>query len=1090
MQQIPEEVQKEWLVKEMEGTMDYTEVTRQLVHKYGWEKEALRCEMYEVYSNEFAKRVSYLTSFTQKEKYQYIPEYLRILLEEARDFYWSKLNGIQKNKSDIAANVLCYVLRDYMHEDYDDPTAVDQFSSAINSTKEFFIECLVGYFFEVERLLRAFFYYALRRESNHQFKRVAKRMMGGYANQIAGTLHKGLRIFRVPECGSIGFLQKIKMLMNILNQLGISSSLFRSPDAIYTNDEEYLEEVLEKGYYYLWPQAFGYKPPSDTNIRNLISLDEKTLGILSRIKKYSPKNLPELRKILLEIMLGYPIDPPNFSLEKVLAVYSQRYSENFKGLPLLCLWVYLNPFPVLPFNYPIHGNREDDYWDVESREFLDMYGAWVPRNLNSLISRIGPPCNAEEGSYLTPHKWALKVQEVEEFKGHTHEEEKRLSKVTLRVPLQIHNNIIGTWWAFVFYKRGLKEGYLLYPFKRFEDMQDLIQYDPKIKKLINAKKLTFTFIPNSELPTFCKLHVSQLAQSTHAKESLKRILLGKVTFSDTGSAVYHVSFYSIDLKHQMVYAHNSYEDKEGILNLFRLKEISREAALEYLVRGYTLFDPYPHTDEDYAIALWRTRVTLPMGVRDSHDLRPLLSLAERYPLRTPEEYHEGFMFLSRSNGYSLSGMDSLQRLEATLKHSDMPKFMNFRYKHSSVNTLAIEYLGSKRFESTEEIPLMLNYLDKLSVDEANSYVGWLLPMILPTRAFERFAKWVTFYFTLTPQPPLKQIIKDLKILDSEEVHLESVRQFLGFIYIFLKGQFPDVNVSFMRDKFKYLIKELKKDPDKEITFWGLTFKKNKRVEGGLLAGNTYVGMRGVEENFHDFVYAFEILLKAKPWIRCFAPVYLWHKYTPDIVQFPQHPEDYEYREEWCFVDNPGYFREVYEASKAFFLRDPYDENPALLYTDAKSLMIEECETWEGEYSELDHPEALEKVTPLLDVSHYGIGMVPHYFFLLLTSKFSTRILSEEEDSEDTDIMVDFKAKVISWSLEKARFQINCMEKLEFSESIKDNLVYIIENEGSISFVSWTGKGLEVSEEAIHIKILKKFTGGKWMTYSFLKKEGD
>jgi hypothetical protein len=779
-------------------------------------------------------------------------------------------------------------------------------------------------------------------------------------------------------------------------------------------------------------------------------------------------------------------------------VYSQRYSENFKGLPLLCLWVYLNPFPTLPFNYPIHRNLEycgeiidESEEDEESREFLDMYRAWVPEKLNSLILRIEPPWDAEEGSYLNPHKWALKVQEVEEFRGYTHEEEKRLSKVTLRVPLQIHNNIIGTWWAFVFYKRGLKEGYLLYPFKKFEDMQDLIQYDPKIKELINAKKLTFTFIPNSELPTFCKLHVSQLAQSTHAKESLKRMLLGKVIFGDDGSKVYQVSFYSVDLKHQMVYAHNSCQDKEGILNLFGLKEISREAALEYLSRGYTLFDPYPHTDDYYAVALWRTRVTLPMGVRDSDDLRPLLSLACMYPLRTLEEYHEGFMFLSRSNLYSLSGMDSLQRLEATLKHSDMPKFMNCRYKHSSVNTLAIEYLGSKRFESDEEVSRMLDYIDKLPVDEANSYVGWLLPRVLPTRAFERFATWVTFYFTtLTPRPPLKQIIKDLKILDSEEVHPESVRQFLSFIYIFLKDQFPDVNVSFMRDKFKYLIKELKKDPNKEITFWGLLFKKNKRSEGGLLAGNTHVDMRGVEENFHDFVYAFEILLKAKPWIRCFAPVYLWHKYTPEIVQFPQHPEDYEYREEWCFVDNSGYFREVYEASKAFFLRDPYDENPALLYTDAKSLRIEECETWEGDYSELDHQEALEKVAYLLDVSHYGVGMAPHYLFLLLTSKFSTRILSEEEDSEDTDIMVDFKAKVISWSLSKARFQINCMEERDFSESTKDNLVYVIDTEGIISFSSWTGKGLEVAEDAIRIKTLKKFSGGKWMTYRFLKKGGE
>jgi len=1104
---VPDSLQKEWLEKELEDCLDRRKVVNYFGEIYGSFEDLKSLGIinrWDIFDNPYAMRASYLKYLSD------IRSLPKGICDTLISFNLQRLNWKIAVPPALPRNSCILELLNFFLR--------PPFNLCM---PEVLIECIVGYAPKSEKALRLFTSYALRQETDPHFEKGRKSLVLRYANQISRV--EGCNFFwEVPKRGSMSFLRKLKELYKRIQELGASTKFMGAEGFIYENDEEYLEEVLEGKYYLLWPAIFG---STDTfHICQLISMDVVTLRVLSEIVSRNPKSTKEILKYILETLLGYPLDfNPGVFIGSVI-VYKKYYSSNFRGLPLLLLWEYLSPFHILPFTL-------DDYnlWDEEevarqAREFLQIYNEWDfgLMSLNKLLVQIPTSPNPSEEDddddlYLSPLKWAecynrwntlqirleelrkdiideseedereneLREEAIELFRGlrpdsdedlWTPEDALHLTHACLRnsvitVNPHVHNGLVGHWFMQVNTRKSL------HSIGDFLKFQELSKYCPQFSRLVSERVLTFQFVPKEDLKSFVHQNFLSFMPIQHF---FKDLLSSVVDIKEYKHGVLDVRvfpFYYFFQAQRVLYPREfGKTTHEEILRILGVEVIKYDQMLGYLLNGCEL--RAPKSSKDVVESIWKEICPPEYQVLSLHT-KNLKTLIRRYPHRTLQEYAEGIRYLHMYPSVAplISG-NSLLLFRHSMNFKNFPKFMSFKYPYKSINRLAIYLLSCPGFIADniyhEEL---LDVLQNLPVDEANTYADFIQKQItlwgLSYTLLETFLGLMKIFLQTSPRRKPSEILKDLKILSTEKLFANTAIYLCQFIYMdFRQSRGNSIDVTSLYAQLKYLNKK------GVATFWGMEFEK---LHEDLVSVCTPHGPKSqIHNNLHDFVYAFKPLLRVSPWVRCFAPVYLWHKVTDQLVQFPQHPEDYKYREEWCFVDNPQYFREVYDKTKAFFLRDPNTKNPSLLYVDSESLQITECETWEGNQDPLDHDIILQRYSPLFDSSQYGVGLAPHYFHLLCLR------FSKEIGKGDEGVMVDFEAKKISWSLAEAEFQVDMLIPRDFEEEFKNDLMYVIQGDSEISMFSWTGKGIKIDKESIRPRAIKQFEGGEWMTYRFLE----
>lgn len=930
-----------------------------------------------------------------------------------------------------------------------------------------------------------------------------------HANKLLSTMGATERYQR-PSTASIRFLGKLYQLFKELEQFGVPESRF---DDIFINenDEEYLQEVLDNKYYYFWPHMFGKSIYG--HITSFFSKDAKTLEILGAIREFHPRSPHEIYWRVIHTMVGYPVEVQAFKEipEEWRGILSSCASRG--GVPLVLLCVHMG----LQFPKELLAD-EHDLYGIQ-RHFTRIYKAWrgtqldfcsaialIIREKKSLyyvlkylikidkIEAKGPSFRVVEklqseirqhvgyrgNGLIHPQKLNYKIQELKEY----------LASLNTMYPLSVHRGAVGVWMVSL---RKAKTGrVIIRPLENYEETQILVSLDPILHKLVAKKYLEFTFVTTSECPKFIVEYKANMLLrfpefvspfgmfhatggyneklTTYLPKFLlihppSKCIFGRISWSYTPSVEANIrNFYAIMGAEVIEYSKAPEYNRYKVL-LVDFKEYNgadRNYFLKCLEEWNRVLPQFKLPLEEKAFSL-------------------LLTLRKVYPKLTLAQYHEAVLYFF--NARSLAGHTFYDFVTFCIFNDDIPTFLNLFYPHKKVQGLFVRYLPPPekayyRHAGENEKINVLEYLRKLPVDDANKFVDLCttLDSKWGRKSFKLF-ELINAYLPEAISRGPSRIYKEIQLLHEQYgIPLETLPAVIEFVYTKVKERFPEgAEVLDIIQKFKYL------NTQRIATFWGVLFKITP--QGALEVGGGE-NPRRIGNNLHDFIYSFYIFLNQSPWVRCFAPVYLWRRYVPSILQFPQHPEDYPYREKWCFISNTNYFKKVFSKQSAFFLRDNDTSDPTLIEASTNSLKITECQTWKGDYSLKDNQEVLNSAHKWMQLEHYGVGLAPHYLFLLLSSGFKARILSPEEDQEVKDVMVDFKAKIVQWSLTKAHFQLTYLMDIEFEDSIKNDLIYVITSKDSIAVYSWTGRGLEVTKSIIQPRTLSKFVGGNWKKQSF------
>jgi len=931
-----------------------------------------------------------------------------------------------------------------------------------------------------------------------------KAIITAHANKLLTFVGVTARYQR-PHTASIHFLGKLHQLFKELEHFGIPKSKFTDTEFINENDEEYLQEVLENKYYYLWPQMFG-RYLWRVHITSLFSKDSKTLDILKAIRESHPKNSHEIYSRVIHLLVGYPVEVQplqNIPLEWNASIYASH-----GGIPIVLLGIHMGlqiPKESLADESRLHQTqkmltRRYKTWEGTQEDFYHIIQL-LTYEQNRLASHLvlkylikiekmeakGTP------SLRVVHNLKLGMARDVRYLGGTHilrelgyemqKLKEYLTSLTI-YPLSVHKGIVGVWIVSL---RKTKNGKAsMRPLENYKETQILVSLDPILRTLITKKYLEFTFVSTVEYPEFIAMYKTNMLLSFPVFKSPFGIFHATGFYNEKLTTILP-KFLIVYPPSKCIFGREDFVNAESrdFYALMGAEIIEYSKAEEYKEYKVLLieFREYQGITSTYFLkCLEEWNMVLPQFKLplDKEVFSLMLALREIYPKLTLTQYHEGVLYFLKDTTASLAGHTFYDFATFAVYHKDIPPFLNLFYPHKKVQGLFVRYLAPpgkayyRHTGDTEKIKV-LEYLRNVPVDEANKFVELCntLESKWGVKSFELLNAYLPEAISRGPS----NIYKEIRLLHEQyNIPLETLPEVVTFVYTKVKERFPqDAEVLDIIRKFNYL------NTKKIVNFWGVLFKITPQ---GVLEVGGGENPRRIKNNLHDFIYSFYIFLNQSPWARCFAPVYLWRRYVPSILQFPQHPEDYRYRDNWCFISNSNYFKEVFTKQSAFFLRDNDTNNPTLIETSTTDLGVTECQTWEGDYSLKDNQKIIDSTRKWIQSEHYGVGLAPHYLFLLLTFGFKTRILSPEEDQEVKDVMVDFSTKSLQWSLTKANFQLTYLQDIEFEENMKDNILYVVTSKDSIAFYSWTGKGLEVTMSGIKPKTLPKLVGGSWKKQSF------
>jgi len=408
-------------------------------------------------------------------------------------------------------------------------------------------------------------------------------------------------------------------------------------------------------------------------------------------------------------------------------------------------------------------------------------------------------------------------------------------------------------------------------------------------------------------------------------------------------------------------------------------------------------------------------------------------------------------------------------------------------------------------DSPLEVSNLLEVLETLDSSESAKYISWITSYFIPepdTRStlpdeVVRWRRLLTHLFST--QMPFKtfnsdreKVTKAMELQNSSKIRNSAVLELLEVIYPLEECLLT--TPSDLITKFKYYLKAVKAGKEgllldtgkvPALNSWGLGFRydgiftedpRNPNADGSLPL------MRideSVFETFHDFVYWIYSAFSRNrfPYNNVFSPVYYWRKASKEFVQFPQHPRanwQMSPAGGWCAVTNPKYFTEVYQKTHAFFMHNDPIKDPTLYYVAHPSLKLVEGQTYSKQHVSSYPTEHLN-----LDLTLYGVGLVPRYIHQLITDcGYKTEIAPENIN------FVEFSTQTIQWSLSKALWQLTSFQALQQGEKIpeseKTDLIYVDRNDERVIIASFDGYGVEISLTHINPVIVKKFTNGVWM----------
>jgi hypothetical protein len=406
-------------------------------------------------------------------------------------------------------------------------------------------------------------------------------------------------------------------------------------------------------------------------------------------------------------------------------------------------------------------------------------------------------------------------------------------------------------------------------------------------------------------------------------------------------------------------------------------------------------------------------------------------------------------------------------------------------------------------DSPLEVSNLLEVLETLDSSESAKYVSWITSYFIPdTRStlpdeVVRWRRLLTHLFST--QIPFKtfnsdreKVTKAMELQNSSKIRNSEVLELLEVIYPL--EEFLLTTPSDLTTKFKYYLKAVKAGKEgllldtgkvPALNSWGLGFRydgiftedpRNPNADGSLPLIRID---RSVFKTFHDFVYWLYHTFSRNsfPYNNVFSPVYYWRKASKEFVQFPQHPRSNWQMNPtggWCAVTNPKYFTEVYQKTHAFFMHNDPIKDPTLYYVAHPSLKLVEGQTYSKQHVSSYPTEHLD-----LDLTLYGVGLVPRYIHQLITDcGYKTEIAPENIN------FVEFSTQTIQWSLSKALWQLTSFQALQPGEKIpeseKTDLIYVDRNDERVIIASFDGYGVEISLTHINPVIVEKFTNGVWM----------
>jgi len=1082
----------------------------ELEYKWTWEDFQLYFTG-EIYPNTYARFASYLSRYLKDGEFE---RYYR-----SEDEF-----GIEKYLREFLGSLIVSCIRLSTWEistPYSEKTPVEfcstftrvlarfpnYFYGLFNGSPNFFIEAL-ELVMPTGGIWKSLVYLSAKKKVYNPHLLVAKKaLIITHANKLLKAMGADERYQR-PSTASIRFLRKLYQLFKELEHFGVPESIFEDT-FINENDEEYLQEVLDNKYYYFWPHIFGKATATYGHITSFFSKDTKTLELLGAIRESRPRSPHEIYWRVIHTLVGYPVEVQAFKEIPEVWRYSLGYYTSHGGVPLVLLCVHMG------LQLPKESLVDDYGLSLIRKKFTQVYKAWRGTQLDFCSLVVMITCKKESSSLYYIIQYLIQIDKIEakgapslrvvenlQFEIHQYvgysgnglidprklnykiQELKGYLTSLTPCPLSVHRGAVGVWMVSL---RKANTGRVsIRPLENYEETQTLVSLDPTLRKLVAKKYLEFTFVTTAAYPKFIT-------------EYKTNMLLSFPIFKSPFGVFYAPGFYNERLitllpKFLIVYPpskcifgmENSInaESREfyALMGAEIVEYSKAEEYKEYKVLPIEFSEYQGITSTYFLKCLEEWNRVLPQFKLpiDKGVFSLLLALRKIYPKLTLTQYHEGVLYFLKDTTASLTGHTFYDFVTFAVYNKDIPSFLNLFYPHKKVQGLFVRHLAPRgkayyRHTGDTEKITVLEYLRNVPVDEANKFVELCntLESKWGVKSFELLNAYLPEAISRGPS----KIYGEIQLLHERyDIPLETLPEVVAFVYTKVKERFPqDAEVLDIIRKFNYL------NTKKIANFWGVLFKITPQ---GVLEVGGGENPRRIQNNLHDFIYSFYIFLNQSPWARCFAPVYLWRKYVPNILQFPQHPEDYRYRDNWCFISNSNYFKKVFTKQSAFFLRDNDTNNPTLIETSTTDLGVTECQTWEGDYSLGDNQKIIDSARKWIQSEHYGVGLAPHYLFLLLTFGFKTRILSPEEDQEVKDVMVDFSTKSLQWSLTKANFQLTYLQDIEFEENIKDNILYVVTSKDSIAFYSWTGKGLEVTMSGIKPKTLPKFVGGSWKKQSF------